>query len=47
VYNSEAVYEVHPSLEEENKEPDPVNMPIEEENKKGKNSFFDFFKRWS
>lgn len=47
VYNSEAVYEVHPSLEEENKQPDPVNMPIEEENKKGKNSFFDFFKRWS
>jgi len=47
VYNSEAVYEVHSSLEEENKQPDPVNTPIEEENKKGKNSFFDFFKRWS
>ncbi|MBD8523241.1 hypothetical protein [Lysinibacillus fusiformis] len=47
VYNSEAVYEVHSSLEEENKQPDPVNTPIEEENKKVKNSFFDFFKRWS
>lgn len=47
VYNSEAVYEVHSSLEEENNQPDPVNTPMEEENKKGKNSFFDFFKRWS
>lgn len=47
VYNSEAVYEVHSSLEEENNQPDPVNKPMEEENKKGKNSFFDFFKRWS
>ncbi len=47
MYNSEAVYEVHSSLEEENKQPDPVNTPMEEENKKGKNSFFDFFKRWS
>ncbi|GED64491.1 MULTISPECIES: hypothetical protein [Lysinibacillus] len=46
VYNSEEVYEVHSSLEKENKQPDPVNTPIEE-NKKGKNSFFDFFKRWS
>ncbi|PCD81098.1 hypothetical protein AB9L15_22495 [Lysinibacillus fusiformis] len=47
VYNSEDVYEVHSSLEEEHKQPDPVNTPMEEENKKGKNSFFDFFKRWS
>ncbi|MFI2131419.1 hypothetical protein ACH434_15275 [Lysinibacillus fusiformis] len=47
VYNSEAVYEVHSSLEEENNQPVPVNTPMEEENKKGKNSFFDFFKRWS
>jgi len=47
VYHAGAAYEVHPSLEEENTQPEPVNKPIEEENKKGKNSFFDFFKRWS
>lgn len=47
VYHAEAAYEVHPSLEEANKQPEPVNRPIEEENKKGKNLFFDFFKRWS
>ncbi|WP_338652047.1 hypothetical protein [Lysinibacillus sp. Y5S-8] len=47
VYHTGAAYEVHSSLEEENKHPESVNKPIEEENKKGKNSFFDFFKRWS
>ncbi len=47
VYHTGAAYEVHFSLEEENKHPESVNKPIEEENKKGKNSFFDFFKRWS
>jgi len=47
VYHAGAAYEVHPSLEEENTQPEPVNKPIEEENKKGKSSFFDFFKRWS
>lgn len=47
VYHAGAAYEVHPSLEEENTQSEPVNKPIEEENKKGKNSFFDFFKRWS
>jgi len=47
VYHAEAAYEVHPSLEEENQQSEPVNRSIEEENKKGKSSFFDFFKRWS
>lgn len=47
VYHAGAVYEVHPSLEEEIIHLEPVNKPIEEEHKKGKNSFFDFFKRWS
>ncbi|WP_036128628.1 hypothetical protein [Lysinibacillus sphaericus] len=47
VYQTGAAYEVHSSLEEENTHPESVNKPIEEENKKGKNSFFDFFKRWS
>lgn len=46
VYQTGAAYEVHSSLEEENTHPESVNKPIEE-NKKGKNSFFDFFKRWS
>ncbi len=47
VYHSDATYEVHPSFEEEIMQLEPVNKPIEEEHKKGKNSFFDFFKRWS
>ncbi|WP_431811710.1 hypothetical protein [Lysinibacillus sp. FW12] len=34
-------------IEEESKQSELVSKPIEEENKKGKNSFFDFFKRWS
>lgn len=47
VYNGGAAYEVYPSIEEEIIQLEPVNKPIEEEYKKGKNSFFDFFKRWS
>lgn len=38
---------VNELIEEESKQSDLVNKPIEEENKKGKNSFFNFFKRWS
>lgn len=47
VYHADATYEVHPSFDEEIMQLEPVNKPIEEEPKKGKNSFFDFFKRWS
>ncbi|WP_155593316.1 hypothetical protein [Lysinibacillus cavernae] len=46
VYHAGTAYEVHPSLEEETKQPESINKQIEE-SKKGKNSFFDFFKRWS
>ena len=38
---------VNELIEEESKQSEPVIKSTEEENKKGKNSFFDFFKRWS
>ncbi|MDP1395016.1 hypothetical protein ACM1TL_16275 [Lysinibacillus capsici] len=47
VYHADATYEVHLSFEEEIMQLESVNKPIEEDHKKGKNSFFDFFKRWS